>query len=210
MKSKKDISNIFDAFYKNNNEPVIELVYHSEYELLISVILSAQSKDKVVNTVTKVLFRIANTPKKMVQLGEEKLKFYIRKIGLYNVKSKNIILTSNILISKYNSKIPSSRLQLESLPGVGRKTANVILNVIFKKPTMPVDTHVFRLSHRIGLSSEQNLLKLEKNLLNITPIKYKKNAHFWLVEHGKKVCKARKPLCGKCDIAKYCVFFNKN
>ena len=208
MKSKLELEIIFSTFEKNNKNPRTELYYKSGFELLTSVMLSAKAKDKVVNKATKKLFVLANTPKKMLALGEENLKNHIKTIGLFNNKAKNIISTCRILIDKYNSKIPSSRSELQSLPGVGKKTASVILNILFKKNTIPVDTHVFRLVNRIGIYEEKNLNKLEDILVKIIPVKYRKQAHFFLVDHGKKTCKSRNPACFRCEISKYCDFFN--
>ncbi|MDQ8039053.1 MAG: endonuclease III [Rickettsiella sp.] len=208
MNSKKRFA-IFQRFYEENPNPETELIYHSSFELLIAVILSAQATDKSVNKATKKLFSAANTPKKIVSLGIEDLKKYIKSIGLYNTKAKNIIKTCEILITQYQGKIPEQRELLEKLPGVGRKTANVILNTAFNQPTVAVDTHIFRVCNRTGLAPGKTPLAVEKKLLKVTPKIYLKNAHHWLVLHGRYTCLARKPKCPICIIKPLCEYPDK-
>ena len=200
---------IFKRFQAQNPKPTTELIYNSIFELLIAVILSAQATDVSVNKATKVLFSVANTPKKIYVLGEEKLKSYIKNIGLYNAKAKNIIKTCQILLTQYHSEVPRDRRALESLPGVGRKTANVILNTAFSEHTIAVDTHIFRVANRIGLSKGKNPKQVEVDLNRIVPDKFKKNAHHWLVLHGRYVCVARKPHCPACLIKDVCEYLHK-
>lgn len=202
--SDKEVVAVFERLKKQNPEPVSELDYKNPYTLLVAVVLSAQATDKSVNIATKELFKVASTPKKMVELGEKKLIPYIRSIGLYKNKAHNIIELSKMLLSKFNSKVPSTREELESLPGVGRKTANVVLNVIFDQPTMPVDTHLMRISPKIGLVSGTTPIEIEKNLLERIPKKYLKNAHHWLLLHGRYVCTARNAKCDECVINDLC------
>ena len=202
--NKEIIKKIFAIFEKNNASPTTELIYHSGFELLISVILSAQATDVSVNIATEKLFKIANTPEKMLALGLEKLKTYIKTIGLYNTKAENVIKTCVILIEKFNSQVPDNREALESLPGVGRKTANVILNTLFKQPTIAVDTHIFRVANRIGLVKEKNVLSTELALEKVIPKDYLLNAHHWLILHGRYICVARKPKCNECPIEDFC------
>jgi endonuclease-3 len=204
MRKKKNIEEIFTRFAVKKPQPRIELDYYSPYTLLVAVVLSAQSTDKGVNRVTPNLFAVADTPEKMVTLGEENLKNYIKTIGLFNNKARNIIKMSEALIAKHNSEVPATLEELSSLPGVGRKSANVMLNSIFGHPTIAVDTHVFRVSNRIGLCKSKNPLQTEKALVEIIPDKWKPNAHHWLVLHGRYVCKARKPDCHKCLINDLC------
>ena len=201
---KKDIEKIFYYLNSQNNSPKTELSYSSPYTLLIAVILSAQSTDKSVNKVTSKLFKVVSSPREMIDLGENKLKNLIKTIGLFNTKAKNIILTSQILVESFNSEVPKTRDKLESLPGVGRKTANVILNEAFGFPTIAVDTHIFRVSNRIGLSKGKNPLEVELGLEKNIPEKWKKHAHHWLILHGRYVCKSRKPLCWDCKIKNEC------
>lgn len=202
--SDKEVVTVFERLKKQNPEPASELDYKNPYTLLVAVVLSAQATDKSVNIATKELFKVASTPKKMVELGEKKLIPYIRSIGLYKNKAHNIIELSKILLSKFNSKVPSTREELESLPGVGRKTANVVLNVIFGEPTMPVDTHLMRISPKIGLVEGTTPIEIEKNLLERIPKKYLKNAHHWLLLHGRYVCTARNAKCDECVINDLC------
>lgn len=206
---KKRIEKIFLKFQSNNTFPKTELIFNSPFELLISVILSAKSRDINVNNITKKLFFIANNPYKMLNLGEKKLKKYIKSIGLYNMKSKNIIKTCNILLNKYNNKIPNNRIELEKLPGIGRKSANIILNIIFGFPTIAVDTHVFRISNRTKIATGKTVSQVEKKLLKVVPKKFQKNCHQWLVLHGKKFCLAKKPNCKYCIINKFCKYEKK-
>ncbi|QFQ32855.1 endonuclease III [Buchnera aphidicola (Aphis fabae)] len=206
--NKKKRYEILSLFHVNEPNPMIELFFSSDFELLISLILSAQSTDKTVNKITFILFKIANTPEGILQLGIEKLKYYIKSVGLYNTKAKYIIQTSFLLFNKYNNKIPKNRIELESLPGVGRKTANIILNVLFNKKTIAVDTHVFRVSNRTGFATGKNVIKVEKKLMKVVPSVFKKNIHFWFVYHGRYICKARKQKCNICLISKFCEFIN--
>ena len=205
----KVATEIFKVFTKINPEPTTELKYKNNFELLISVILSAQATDVSVNKATKHLFKIANNPKSILQLGLTGLKQEIRTIGLYNNKAKNIIKTCEYLISKHKGRVPKNREALEQLPGVGRKTANVILNTAFSKPTIAVDTHVFRVANRTGLAKGETPIKVEHGLLSVIPKKYLINAHHHLILHGRYVCLARKPLCYKCHITNHCAFKEK-
>ena len=205
----KVATEIFKVFTKINPQPTTELKYKNNFELLISVILSAQATDVSVNKATKHLFKIANNPKSILQLGLTGLKQEIRTIGLYNNKAKNIIKTCEYLISKHKGRVPKDREALEQLPGVGRKTANVILNTAFSKPTIAVDTHVFRVANRTGLAKGETPIKVEHGLLSVIPKKYLINAHHHLILHGRYVCLARKPLCYKCHIANHCAFKEK-
>jgi endonuclease-3 len=207
--NKKKVYEIFKRFQKQDPHPDTELKYHSPFELLIAVMLSAQATDVSVNKATEKLFPIANTPEKILKLGEEKLKTYIKNIGLYNTKAKNVIKTCEILIKEYNSQIPSEREALESLPGVGRKTANVVLNVVFNEPTIAIDTHIFRVANRTHLAIGKTPLAVEKKLVKIIPPEFLKNAHFWLVLHGRYVCVARKPRCPECIIRDLCEYKHK-
>lgn len=198
---------VFQRLKEHNPEPTTELHYCSEFELLIAVILSAQATDISVNKATAKLFKKYNTPEKIYHLGETKLKEYIKTIGLYNSKAKNIILTCEKLIKEYNSIVPNNRESLESLPGVGRKTANVVLNTAFGEHTMAVDTHIFRVSNRLGLASGKNVLEVEKNLLKNVPTEFLKDAHHWLILHGRYICIARKPKCSVCFLADLCDYY---
>lgn len=207
--NKTTINKIFSIFQKQNPHPKTELQYKNNYTLLVAVVLSAQSTDVGVNKATKKLFEIADTPQKMVKLGEENLKKYINTIGLYNGKAKNIIALSKILIEKFNSQVPENLETLQTLPGVGRKTANVVLNCAFGHSTIAVDTHVFRVSNRIGLVDEKDVLKTELTLLKNIPKKWQQHAHHWLILHGRYICVARKPKCFECKINQLCQFKNK-
>ncbi|OGT93767.1 MAG: endonuclease III [Gammaproteobacteria bacterium RIFOXYB2_FULL_38_6] len=207
---QKTVQAIFERLQKERPHPKSELNYCSPFELLIAVILSAQATDKSVNLATPKLFKIANTPEKMAALGEENLKKYIKTIGLYHTKAKNIISTSKFLMEKFNSQIPNNRKDLESLPGVGRKTANIILNVLFNEKTLAVDTHIFRIANRTGLAKGKTPLAVEKKLMGIVPERYLKDAHHWLILHGRYTCTARKPKCSECCIQKFCGYKDKN
>ena len=200
---------LFKRFKGLNPEPTTELNFNSPFELLIAVILSAQATDVSVNKATAPLFKIANTPTKILALKEAGLKKYIKSIGLYNTKAKNILKTCEILTQQFNAKVPDNRKDLESLPGVGRKTANVILNTAFNQPTMAVDTHIFRVANRMNLAPGKNVLEVEHNLLKQVPKTYLKDAHHWLILHGRYTCKARKPLCGECPVADLCEYQDK-
>lgn len=207
--SKNNLEEIFKKWVEINPSPKTELNYHNHFTLLVAVVLSAQSTDNSVNKATKELFKIADTPQKMLDLGEEKLKKYIATIGLFNGKAKNIILLSRQLIELHNSKVPHDFLSLKKLAGVGQKTANVVLNCAFGEPTIAVDTHVFRVSNRLGLVKEKTPEKTETALLKIIPKKYLPYAHHWLILHGRYVCKARNPDCQNCQIEKFCNFNKK-
>ena len=198
------INKIFDIFQSNNPSPKTELNYKNNYTLLVAVVLSAQTTDIGVNKATKNLFEIADNPKDMIKLGEDGLKKYINVIGLYNQKAKNVIALSRILIDKFSGKIPKDLDLLQSLPGVGRKTANVVLNCAFGFDNIGVDTHVFRVSNRIGIVKSDNFLKVEQGLLKKIPKEYKKYAHHWLILHGRYICIARKPKCQICQINDFC------
>ena len=203
--SKKDIIEIFTRFQKMNPEPKSELVAPNPFCLLVSVALSAQTTDKAVNKATADLYKIADTPQKMVELGEKNLIGFIKSIGLYRVKAKHVIEMSKMLCEKFGGKVPGTRKDLESLPGVGRKTANVILNVVFKKPTMPVDTHLLRICPKIGLACGTSPLEVEKSLVERIPEKFMQHAHHWLILHGRYVCTARNPKCDECVINDICL-----
>ncbi len=198
------IDEIFARFQAADSHPTTELNYSTSFELLIAVILSAQATDVGVNKATAKLFPIANTPKAILALGEAGLKEYIKTIGLYNAKGKNILKTCAILLEKFAGEVPSTREDLESLPGVGRKTANVILNTAFGEPTIAVDTHIFRVAQRLDLAQGKTPEAIEKGLNKVIPDEYKKDAHHWLVLHGRYICKARKPLCPQCLVADLC------
>lgn len=201
---------IFKRLRENNPKPTTELNYASPFELLIAVILSAQATDVGVNKATQKLFPIANTPKKIAALGIDGLKQYIKTIGLYNAKAENIIKTCQILIEKHHSRVPQDRAALEALPGVGRKTANVVLNTAFGEPTIAVDTHIFRVSNRTKLAPGKNVVEVENKLLKFVPDEFKQDAHHWLILHGRYVCAARKPRCGACIIEDLCEFKEKS
>lgn len=198
------INTIFKLFKEKNPNPTTELHYNSNFELLISVILSAQATDVSVNKATSTLFSMANTPKAVLKLGEANLKTQIKNIGLYNTKASNIIKACQILIKEHNGEVPNTRQALEALPGVGRKTANVVLNTAFKQPTIAVDTHIFRVSNRIGLAEGKTVEAVERQLIINVPKKYQLDAHHWLILHGRYICKARSPLCKTCFIQSYC------
>jgi len=201
---------IFERLRNHIESPRSELEYRSHFELLIAVLLSAQATDISVNKATARLYPVANTPEAMLALGEEGIKEYIKTIGLYNAKAKNIIATCKILIEDYGSEVPEDRAALESLPGVGRKTANVILNVAFGQPTIAVDTHIFRVSNRTRIAPGRNVLEVEKKLLRFVPDEFKLDAHHYLILHGRYTCVARKPRCGSCVIADLCEYKMKN
>lgn len=197
---------LFERLQQHNPEPRTELIYRSEFELLIAVILSAQATDISVNKATRELFNIADTPEKMLALSEKTLRNYIKTIGLYNTKAVNILKTCQLLIERFNSQVPKTRADLESLPGVGRKTANVILNTLFGHHTIGVDTHIFRVSNRTGLAPGKNVHSVEQQLEKNVPRIFKKDAHHWLVLHGRYVCIARKPKCPECIIRDICEY----
>jgi len=206
-KEKRTI--IFQRLQSDNPKPTSELNYSNPFELLIAVILSAQATDKGVNKATARLFPKANTPEALLTLGEEALKGYIKTIGLFNSKAKNIIQTCQILKTQFNSKVPESRDDLESLPGVGRKTANVMLNTAFGQPTMAVDTHVFRVANRTRIAPGKTVLEVENRLLRLVPTEFLMDAHHWLILHGRYTCIARKPRCGSCIIEDLCEYSKK-
>ncbi|GAB3373471.1 endonuclease III [Azotobacter armeniacus] len=200
---------IFRRFHEDNPSPTTELVYSTPFQLLIAVILSAQATDVGVNKATAKLFPVANTPEAIFALGVAGLSEYIRSIGLFNSKAKNIIETCRLLIEKHNSRVPDNREALEALPGVGRKTANVILNTAFRHFTMAVDTHIFRVSNRTRIAPGKNVLEVERKLVKLVPKEYLLDAHHWLILHGRYVCKARKPLCSSCHIEDLCEYKHK-
>ncbi len=200
---------IFQRLRENNPNPTTELHYNSTFELLVAVILSAQATDVGVNKATAKLFPVASTPRAILNLGEEGLKEYIKTIGLYNGKAKNIIATCRILLEQHGGEVPDDRKALEALPGVGRKTANVVLNTAFGHPTMAVDTHIFRVSNRIGIARGKTVLEVEKKLLRHVPKEFLHDAHHWLILHGRYTCIARKPRCGSCIIENLCEFKDK-
>lgn len=200
---------IFRRFRENDSNPTSELEYYSNFELLISVLLSAQATDVSVNKATAKLYLVANTPETVLALGEDGLKDYIKTIGLFNSKAKNTIATCRLLIEQHNSQVPEDRAALEALPGVGRKTANVVLNTAFGHPTIAVDTHIFRVSNRTGIAPGKHVLAVEKKLLKVVPDEFKLGAHHWLILHGRYTCVARKPRCGSCIIEDLCEFRHK-
>ena len=201
---------IFKRLQAADPNPTTELDFGSPFELLVSVILSAQATDVSVNAATVELFKVANTPDKMLDLGEEQLQDYIRTIGLFRAKAKNIIATSRILIEQFNGEIPRDREQLETLPGVGRKTANVVLNTAFGMPTIAVDTHIFRVGNRTKIAHGKTPREVEDRLVRLVPEEFQQGAHHWLILHGRYVCKARRPLCGRCVINDLCEYRKKN
>lgn len=208
--NKEKRTAIFEKFKALNPKPTTELEYSSDFELLIAVMLSAQATDISVNKATAKLYPVANTPQAILALGEAGLKQYIKTIGLYNSKAANVIKTCQILIEEHDSVVPSKRDELESLPGVGRKTANVILNTAFGESTMAVDTHIFRVSNRIKIAPGKTPLAVEKKLLSVIPKPYLQDAHHWLILHGRYICTARSPKCYKCPIHDLCEYKDKS
>ena len=200
---------IFLRLQAANPHPTTELTHASSLELLVAVILAAQATDKSVNIATRELFPIANTPQKILDLGEAGLREYVQRIGLYQTKSKHIIQMCRLLLEQHGGQVPQTREALEALPGVGRKTANVILNTAFGHPTIAVDTHIFRISNRIGLAPGKDVAEVEKKLMKFVPNEFKQDAHHWLILHGRYVCVARKPKCGECIIQDLCEFREK-
>lgn len=200
---------IFLRLQAANPHPTTELEHASPFELLVAVILSAQATDKSVNLATRELFPVANTPQKIFDLGEDELRGYVQRIGLYQTKSKHIIQMCRLLLEQHKGEVPQTREALEALPGVGRKTANVILNTAFGHPTIAVDTHIFRISNRIGLAPGKDVVEVEKKLLKFVPDEFKQDAHHWLILHGRYTCMARKPKCGECGIVDLCEFKEK-
>ena len=199
-----DVTEFFDRLAAANPDPRGELQYINPYTLLVAVVLSAQATDASVNRATEPLFKLVDTPAKMLKLGEKKLKEYVRTIGLYNTKAKNIIRLSQMLIDQYGGEVPPDREILQTLPGVGRKTANVVLNIVFRQPTMAVDTHIFRVCNRTGLAPGTTPDKVEQKLEKVVPENRKLNAHHWLILHGRYICKARKPDCPVCIVRDLC------
>jgi len=207
--NKENIQKFFETLCSENPEPKSDLAYTNTYTLLVAVVLSAQATDVGVNKATRELFQIANTPQKMLDLGLEELKAHIKTIGLYNTKAKNVIALSDILVKEYEAEIPDTREELVKLPGVGRKTANVVLNVAFQKPTMAVDTHIFRVSNRTGLAPGKTPDKVEEALMKVVPADFALHAHHWLILLGRYRCKARKPECAGCPVYDYCGYCEK-
>ncbi len=208
--NKQKRSEIFARLKAENPKPTTELEYSTPFELLVAVALSAQATDVGVNKATRKLFPVANTPEKILELGEDGLKKYIRTIGLFNTKASNVIKTCRILIEQHDSQVPDDQKALEALPGVGRKTANVIRNTAFGHPTIAVDTHIFRVSNRTRIAPGKTVLEVEKKLHKFVPVEYKLDAHHWLILHGRYTCIARKPRCGSCVIEDLCEFRQKN
>ncbi|MBL8532714.1 MAG: endonuclease III [Betaproteobacteria bacterium] len=202
-------SEIFRRLQAANPAPTTELVYLTPFELLVSVVLSAQATDKSVNAATARLYPVANTPEAIARLGEEGLENYIRTIGLYRTKARNVVALSRLLIERHDGEVPRDRESLEALPGVGRKTANVVLNTAFGEPTIAVDTHIFRVSNRLGLAPGKTVEAVEKRLLKVVPPEYRKDAHHWLILHGRYVCIARKPACPTCILRDLCEYKDK-
>ena len=200
---------LFERLRQANPEPKGELRYETPFELLIAVILSAQATDVGVNKATAELYKVANTPEAILQLGLRGLKKYIKTIGLYNSKAKNIMATCRALVDKHNGEVPADRKALEALPGVGRKTANVVLNIAFGEPTIAVDTHIFRVANRTGLAPGKTPLEVEQGLVKVIPSEFMQHAHHWLILHGRYVCKARTPLCSECVINDLCEWPDK-
>ena len=207
---KSTIEQFYARLRDANPAPTTELHYATPFQLLVAVILSAQATDVGVNKATARLFPAAPTPDAMLALGEEGLAEYIKTIGLYRTKAKNVIATCRLLVERHGGEVPADRAALEALPGVGRKTANVVLNTAFGEPTIAVDTHIFRLGNRTGLAPGKTVLDVERRLLKVTPDEFKKDAHHWLILHGRYVCKARKPECGRCVVADLCGFKGKS
>ena len=207
--NKQKRTEIFSRLRDQNPNPTTELNYSTPFELLIAVILSAQATDVGVNKATNKLYPVANTPQAILDLGLEGLKDYVKTIGLYNAKAENIIKTCQILLELHNGEVPHTREALEALPGVGRKTANVVLNTAFGQPAMAVDTHIFRVSNRTAIAPGKNVLEVEKRLLRLVPKEFLVDAHHWLILHGRYVCKARTPQCGSCIIEDLCEFKKK-
>ena len=200
---------IFRRLREANPKPTTELAYANPFQLLIAVILSAQATDVGVNKVTKRLFPVAGTPESILALGEAKLKSYISTIGLFNAKAKNILATCALLVERHGGEVPRSRSELEALPGVGRKTANVVLNTAFGEPTIAVDTHIFRVANRTGIAPGKNVRAVEDRLEKVVPAEFKRDAHHWLILHGRYTCKARKPECARCVVYDLCAFKDK-
>jgi endonuclease-3 len=205
-----EVTEIFRRFHDLNPEPKGELEHVNPYTLLVAVVLSAQATDAGVNKATRALFKLADTPEKMIHLGEDTVRNYIKTIGLFRNKAKNVIALSQKLVAEFGSRVPANRDALETLPGVGRKTANVVMNMAFGQPTMAVDTHVLRVSNRIGLSHGKTPLMVEDDLMRVIPAEFAMHAHHWLILHGRYLCKARKPECWRCPIADVCAYTAKS
>ncbi|MFZ1224336.1 MAG: endonuclease III [Dokdonella sp.] len=206
---RNDVIEMFTRLREFNPQPTTELDYTTPFELLVAVILSAQATDVGVNKATRRLYPIANTPQAILDLGEEGFKRHIASIGLFNAKAKNVIATCRILVDQHGGEVPREREALEALPGVGRKTANVILNTAFGEPTIAVDTHIFRVANRTGLAKGKNVREVEDKLLRVVPAEFRQDAHHWLILHGRYVCKARKPDCPTCLIRDLCSYRHK-
>lgn len=207
--SPKKIRSLFERLAAANPEPRSELEYRTPYQLLVAVILSAQATDKSVNLATGKLFARAPTPQAMVALGEDGLAEYIKTIGLFRTKAKNVVAMSRLLMAHHGGEVPRQREALEALPGVGRKTANVVLNVVFGEPTIAVDTHIFRVANRTGLAPGRDVREVEEKLLKCVPLQFRLHAHHWLILHGRYVCRAQKPGCGRCPICDLCDYSDK-
>lgn len=206
---RTDVIDMFSRLRELDPHPKTELAYTTPFELLVAVVLSAQATDVGVNKATRKLYPVANTPQAIFDLGEEGLKRYISTIGLFNAKAKNVIGLCRLLIERHEGEVPRTREALEALPGVGRKTANVVLNTAFGEPTMAVDTHIFRVSNRTGLAPGKDVRKVEDKLVKVIPTEFRQNAHHWLILHGRYVCKARKPACPQCVIRDLCRYKDK-
>jgi len=200
---------IYEKLRQLNPHPTTELAYSTPFELLVAVVLSAQATDRSVNAATRVLYKVANTPAAMVKLGEERLTEYIKTIGLFRTKARNVIRLSQLLLERHGGEVPREREALEALPGVGRKTANVVLNTAFGEPTIAVDTHIFRVSNRTNLAPGATVDEVEARLQKFTPDEFRKDAHHWLILHGRYICKARAPECWRCPIAEWCEYKSK-
>ncbi len=207
--NKEKRTEIFRRLRAENPQPTTELHYSTPFELLVAVVLSAQATDKGVNKATAKLFPVANTPQAILALGVDGLKEYIKTIGLFNSKAENIIKTCAILLEQHGGEVPQERAALEALPGVGRKTANVVLNTAFGQPTIAVDTHIFRVSNRTGIAPGKSVLEVERRLERVVPVEFKQDAHHWLILHGRYICVARKPKCGACVIEDLCEYKHK-
>ena len=208
MNPSKRVS-IFSRLRAVTPEPRGELIYHTPFELLVAVVLSAQATDKSVNLATRELYKVANTPAQILELGAAGLENHIKRIGLYRTKAKNILATCKLLLERHGGEVPATREALEQLPGVGRKTANVVLNIAFGQPTIAVDTHIFRVANRTGIAPGKDVVAVEQKLLKFVPDEFKQHAHHWLILHGRYVCKARKPACPDCSISDLCEFKHK-
>lgn len=209
MMNKAGRSELFTRLQDANPEPTTELRYSNTFQLLIAVILSAQATDKGVNAATKELYKVVRKPQDILDMGLRKLKSHVKTIGLYNTKAANIMKTCNILVEQHKGRVPRDRDSLEALPGVGRKTANVVMNTAFGEPTIAVDTHIFRVANRTGLAPGKNVLEVEKKLLENVPEEFRQDAHHWLILHGRYTCIARKPRCGSCVIYDLCEYSDK-